>query len=443
MKNNPKFYHPKEVSNKQQALYFINAIIVDPENGYEGKGELLVEDGIIKEFSKTKITKLPANVKVIDCKGKVLAPALVDAQVHTGEPGGNYKEKIEDTSKAAVAGGVGTIALMPNTEPCIDATSMVEYIKNRAAEKSYCDVAIFAAATLNMEGKNLTEMGLLKKAGVKGFTDANNYIQDSLVFKRVCEYARNFNMLIAQTPIDSFLNAGGIMNEGEISTRLGVAGVSSVAEKIALQRDLAIADITDARYHAYNISTKDAVEILKDNKNKNITSSTSVNHISLTEDEALNYRTFAKIQPPLKTDNDRRAVIKGLKDGVIDFIATKHAAKSEDQKRHPLASAEYGTVGLETFFAATYTILNENRFKLADIFRLVSLNPAKFLGFKNKGSIKKGSVADLVVIDIKDTYILTREMLSGKAVNTPFDGKKLKGKVIKTYIAGRLVYENE
>ncbi|HCR85567.1 MAG TPA: dihydroorotase [Alphaproteobacteria bacterium] len=443
MKNSPKFYHPKQYEGKQQAMHFINAIIIDPETGYEGKGELLVEDGIIKEFSKTKITKLAKNCQKIDCGGKIIAPALVDAQVHTGEPGGNYKEKIEDTSRAAVAGGVGTIALMPNTEPCVDSTSMVEFIKNRAAEKSYCDVAIFAAATSNMEGKNLTEMGLLKKAGVKGFTDANNYIQDTLVFKRVCEYARNFNMLVAQTPLDSYLSSNGIINEGEISARLGVAGINSVAEKIALQRDLAIADITNVRYHAYNVSTEDSVEILKNNKNKNISSSTSVNHISLTEDEALNYRTFAKIQPPLKTNKDRKAVIKALRDGVIDFIASKHAAKSEDQKRHPLSSAEFGAVGLETFFAATYTILSQNRFKLADIFRLVSLNPAKFLGFKNKGAIKKGNVADLIVIDINNEYVLTRDMLSGKGVNTPFDGKNLKGKIIQTYISGRLVYENE
>jgi dihydroorotase len=443
MNNKPKFYLNKKLENK--ATHFVNAIICDPETGYEGKGELLVENGVITEFSKNKISKLPKNIEIINCDGNYLCPGIIDAQVHTGEPAGNYKEKLEDTSKAAIAGGVTTINIMPNTNPPIDTTAMVEFIKNRAAEKSYCNVTIFGAATNGLEGQNLSEMGLMKKAGVKGFTDANNYIQDSGVFRKICQYASNFDMLIAQTPLDNFLAKNGIINEGKISTSLGIAGIPAIAEKIALQRDLSIIEEVDNKYHAFNITLKDSVEILREAKAKKlkITASTTPHHISLTEIEAENFRTFAKINPPLKTEIDRKALIKGLKDGVIDFIASKHSAKSEDQKRLPIQSAEFGVVGLETLFAVTFTELSNNDFKLSEILKLLCLNPAKFLNLKDKGKICNGAIADLMLVDIKKSYILTRESLTGKAVNTAFDGKKLKGKILKTFVSGKLVYENK
>lgn len=438
-----KFTPLKEATSKP--LHFINGNICDPESGYVGKGEILVEDGKITKVSRTKIKQLPKGVNVIDCKGNYICPGLVDAQVHTGEPGGNYQEKLEDTSKAAVAGGITTINIMPNTKPAIDSTSMVEFIKNRAEDKAYCNVTMFGAATEKLEGKNLTETGLLLKAGVKGITNANNYIQNSGVFRKVCEYASNFDALVAETPIDADLAEAGIINEGKISTDLGVPAVPYIAEKIALLRDLAIAEETGIRYHAFNISTKAGIEILKEEqkKNKKISASTTPHHLSLNEEEANNYRTFAKIRPPLKPEEDRKALIKAIKDGVIEFICSKHAAKSEDQKRLPLQSAEFGVIGLETMLPVCLKYLGDEKFKLADIIRLLSYNSAKFLNLQNKGSIKEGGIADLILVDINKMYILDRESFFVKASNTAFEGKTLKGKILKTFVGGCLVYDDE
>lgn len=429
--------------NKPNNILFTNALVVDPESGKEFKGSVLVENGIIKEVSAKPIKQ--ENAKIVDCKGMVLAPGIIDAEVHVGEPGGSYKESLQIVSRSAIAGGVTTINIMPDTKPVIDTTALYEFIKNRAIEKSLCNITVFGSVTKNLEGRELSEIGLLKKAGVKGVSDCNSNISDSLVFKRACEYAANFDLVIAHRPDDKYLSSNGVVNEGVISTTLGVQGIPAIAEKIGLERDLAIVESTGTRYHALNISTELSVESLEKAKKKKlkVTANTTPHHISLTEKEAMGYRTYAKINPPLRTENDIKALIKGLKEGVIDFISSCHSPRSEDQKRHTLQAAEFGVVGLETLFSATYTALRRKGFSLAEIFGLLSLNPAKFLGLNNKGRIKKGAVADLILVDIKDKWIVDSKNFAGKAVNTPFDGKELEGRIIRTYISGELVYEKE
>lgn len=435
-----KFYYPKV--KKSEAKLFKNAILVDPEAGKEIKGDLLVVGGVIEEIGKISSEKAKG-AKVIDCNGKHLAPAIVEIQCHIGEPGGEYKENMLQTTKSAIAGGVATVNIMPDMEPVIDTTTIVEFLKNRAKKKAYCNVTLFGSITKNLEGKELSEIGLLKKAGVKAVSDATASIVDSLIFSRACEYAANFDVKIVQQPQDKYLAEGGVINEGEIATRLGVQGIPSISEQIGLQRDIAVANMTKVEYHALNISSASAVEILKREKasNKKLTASTTPHHIALTEEKALNFRTFAKTQPPLRTDDDRKALIEGLRTGVIDFISCNNCPRSEDQKRLPLSSAEFGVVGLETMFSASYKVLSESGFGVPEIIRLLSTLPAEFLGLKNKGKLSKGSVADLFLFDINESWEVLPSEFAGKAVNSPFDGETLKGKVLKTYLAGELVYE--
>ncbi len=442
---NKNFY--ERISIKENSnIIFDNANIIDVENNRVFKGQVMVSNGLISEvidLSKQNKLENISNTKIIDCKNMHLAPAVIDAAVHIGEPGGDYKESLYLASRSAVAGGVATINIMPDTKPVIDTTALYEFLKNRALEKSFCDITIFGSITKNLEGKELSEMGLLKKAGIKGVSDCGNSIFDSLVFKRACEYASNFDLTISHQPSDKFLSENGVLSDGFNSTTLGVQGVPDIAEKIGLERDLAIVEYCNVKYHCLNISTKKALETLKNGKGRglNVSSSTTPEYFSFTDDEAREYRTFAKLNPPLRCAEDKLAIIDGLKNGVIDFISSNHSPRSVDQKRLPLQSAEFGVVGLETLLSATYTKLNEAGFLLPEIFRLLSLKPAEYLGLKEKGLIKKGYNADVILVDFSKEFIVNPLQFAGKAVNSLYDGAKLKGEVIKTFVSGELVYE--
>lgn len=439
-KEKGRFYYSRP--KKAEVKLFKNAILVDPENEEVFTGDLLVVGGIIEEVGDISSVKA-RGAKIIDCDGKHLAPALVEIQCHIGEPSGEYKEDIQTTTKAAIAGGVGTVNIMPGTKPVIDTTTIVEFIKNRAKKKAYCNVTMFGSITKNLEGKELSEIGLLKKAGAKAISDGAYSVADSSIFFRACQYAENFNVKIVQQPQDYYLSEGGVINEGAVSNRLGLQGIPDIAEQIGLERDIAIVNETGASYHALNISSKKSVKTLERAKvsNSKITASTTPHHICLTEEKANNFRTFAKTNPPLRTDEDRISLIEGLKSGVIDFISCNNTPRSEDQKRLPLSSAEFGVIGLETMFSACYTVLLEGGVSLARIINLLSLRPASFLGLNNKGKLSKGSVADLFLFDINNQWVVAGDSFAGKSVNSPFDGNELKGEVLKTFIAGELVYE--
>jgi dihydroorotase len=439
-KTSAKFKKPNLKGNKNP-LFLTNARIIDPETGFDKKGSLLVENGKIVDFGA--VLKAPQNAKIIDCKGNILSPSFIDISVHTGEPGGCYKENIYFTSKAAVAGGVTTINIMPDVSPVIDSTNMVEFIKNRALEKAYCNVTIFGAITKGLKGKEIAEIGLMHKAGVKGISDGNNSIHDALVMRRALEYSSNFGLTLTHFAQDKHLGEGGVLNEGAVSTKLGVRGIPNAAETIIIERDLALVELTGGSIHFLHISTPEAILAVKRAKEKGlkVTCSTTAHHLSLTETEAFGFRTYAKTQPPLRSEASRKAIIKGLKDGVIDFITSDHSPRSSDQKRLTLQSSEFGVIGLETLFSASYTKLLQAGLKLPEILNYLTVTPAKFLGDKSRGRIKKGCVADLVVIDIDKKFIVKPENFFGKAKNTPFDGVELSGKIIKTFVSGELVYE--
>jgi dihydroorotase len=440
-KNGAKFTKPNILKGNKAPLFLTNARIIDPESGFDKKGSLLVENGKIVDFGA--VLKAPQNAKVIDCKGNILAPSFIDVSVHTGEPGGSYKENLYFTSKAAVAGGVTTINVMPDVSPVIDSTNMVEFIKNRANEKAYCNVSIFGAITKGLQGKEVAEIGLMHKAGVKGISDANNSIHDALVMRRALEYSSNFGLTLTHFAQDKHLSEGGVLNEGAVATKLGVRGIPNAAEAIIVERDIALVELTGGSIHFLHVSTAEAVAAIKRAKERGlkVTCSTTVHHLSLNETEAYGFRTYAKTQPPLRSEASRKAVIKGLKDGVIDFITSDHCPRSSDQKRLTLQSSEFGVVGLETMFAATYTTLSDAGLKLPQILHYLTVTPAKFLGDKTRGRIKKGCVADLVVIDVDKKFKVNPDAFAGKAKNTPFDGVELTGKILKTFVSGELVYE--
>lgn len=440
MAEKKNFYYSKP--KKGDVKLFKNAVLVDPEKNKETKGDLLVVGGKIEEVGKVSSVKAK-NANIIDCKGMHLAPALVEVQCHIGESGGEFKENIQQTTRAAIAGGVTTVNIMPDTKPVIDSTTMVEFIKNRAGKKAYCNVTIFGSITKDLQGQELAELGLLKKAGAKAASEGTGSVVNSSVFLRACQYAANFKMKVAHQPKDIYLSEGGVINEGIMSTSLGVQGISDVAEDIGLHRDITIAMKAGAEYHALNISSSRSVDTLRNAKrsHKNITANTTPHHILLTEESAANFRTFAKTDPPLRTESDRKSLIKALQDGTLDFISCNNMPRSEDQKRLPLAGAEFGVIGLETMFSASLKALSEEGMSVAQVINLLSTKPAEFLGLKNKGKLSKGSIADLFLFDINSKWNVVPDEFAGKAVNSPFDGENLKGRVKKTFLAGELVYE--
>lgn len=439
IESNKKFNKPI----KNASVLFKNAKIIDVVQDKIIDGEILVLNGLIEDFGKRINSKIPSDIEIVDCKGNYIAPGLIEMQVHIGESGGGFKENIYNATKAAVAGGITTICVMPDMKPVIDTTMMVEYIKNRAKQKAFCNVSIFGSISKDLKGHDISEIGLMKKAGIVGVSDGEKNLHDSSVFRNACKYSANFGVMLAHNPQDKHLSEDGVINEGKVSTQLGVKGIPKISEKIGLERDIAIAEETGVRYHALNISTVESAKIIEEAKKRKLKISASVtpHHLLLTEDEALKYRTFAKTMPPLRTDLDLKALKDAIKNDVIDIISCNHCPRSEEQKRLSLSHAEFGVVGLETMFSASYQALTEANMSLPKIISKMTINPAKTLGLEKKGYIDKGCIADLVMIDINETWTVFSEGFSGSSTNSPFDQVELKGKIKKTYVGGVNVYE--
>jgi dihydroorotase len=436
----------REQGNKIYKL-FKNCKLADGFSKDLRQAEVLVKGNIIEEIADKidlkEIDSAENNIDIIDCDSNILAPGFVEFQAHIGEPGGSYKENLYETTKSAVAGGVTTINIMPDTKPAITSTAMVEFLKSREQEKAFCNVTIFGGITKNLEGSELSEYGLLKKAGIKGISDGMAYIEDSSIFYKACEYASNFDILIAHQPIDYSLSNGGVINHGRVATELGVQGIQDIAEKIALERDISIVEKTNAKYHYLNASSEICLSTLKNAKDKNlkISASTTPHHLLLNEEQAYGYRTFAKTYPPLRAESDRCSLVEAVKFGLIDFISCNNSPRAEDQKRLTLEEAEFGVVGLETLFSASYMALKGSGMTLNEIISKISSVPAKALGLENKAMIKKGYVADLILLDINEVYILNPDEFGGKAINSPFDGMEMQGRILKTYVDGKLAYD--
>ncbi len=427
---------------KPGKVAYINAHIIDPASGFDGPGELItVGEEIADVGAKVLDGKSNKDIQVIDCGGHILSPGLVDMRVQLREPGEEHKESLKSGGEAAVAGGVTTMVGLPNTNPIIDDEATVEYVARRARQHALTKVYVYGAVTKGLQGKELAEMGLLSEAGAVAFTDGTKAISDAQVLRRALSYASTFNFLIIQHPEEPSL-ANGVMNSGETSTRLGLSGIPREAEIIMLERDLRLVAMTGGRYHAAHISTAESVEIIARAKAKglNVTCDTAPFYFALNELSVGDYRTFAKLSPPLRTDADRQAIVEGLKSGVIDCIASDHAPHDQDSKRLPFAQAAFGGSGLETLLAVSLGLHHTEEMPLIDVLRRLTVAPAKLLGL-DAGSLAKGRKADLVIFSPHQGWKVVADNFKSKSKNSPFDGQPVQGKVLRTVIDGRTVFE--
>ena len=423
--------------------YFINARIIDPSQGIDEIGGLIVDaNGKIKAVGK-KVNKenIPKTSEKIDLKSKVLIPGIVDMKVFVGEPGFEYKENFRSLSNAALSGGVTSVVSMPNTSPAIDNVSMVDFILRRGRDKS--GINIFPAATLtrNMEGKLMTEFGLLSKKGIIGFTDATKTIQNSEIMSRIMNYASDLDVLVMQHPEDQELSKGRCISEGEVSTRLGLQGIPDIAEKIIIERDLSLLGEYPCRYHISQLSSAKSVEVIKKYKKEGIkfSAGVSINNLSLNENDIGDFKTFMKVSPPLRKEDDRKALIKGIKDGYIDVIVSDHKPEDEESKRLPFAQAAEGSIGIETLLSLALELYHNQSLPLKKIIETITCNPARILKI-NKGNLKKGSDADLCIFDLNEPWKVDVSKLKSKSKNAAIENRKLQGKVLMTYLKGESVF---
>jgi dihydroorotase len=422
---------------------FRNARLIDPESGRDGIGDLIVEDDRIVDIG-VNLGKdgLGADIEIVDVGGLCLTPGLVDMRVQLREPGAEHIESIESGSRAAAAGGVTTMVALPNTEPVVDDVSVVEFLARRAREVKLTKVHTYAAATKGMAGKELTEIGLLAANGALGFTDGVKAIADALVMRRVLAYARTFDQLVIQHPEEPSLGQAGEVNEGEVATRLGLAGITPAAEVIMVERDLRLVAITGARYHVAHVSTAAAIEAIRHAKADGlpVTCDTAPPYFALNETAVGDYRTFAKLSPPLRGESDRQAVIAGLADGTIDAIASDHAPWDQDSKRLPFSSASYGIVGLETLLPLSLELHHNLQLSLIDVLRKLTIAPARLLEL-SVGRLAAGAPADLVIFDPDAKGRIQTDEFRSKSKNAPFDGRPVQGRVERTIVDGRTIFE--
>ncbi|HIP79291.1 MAG TPA: dihydroorotase, partial [Kiloniellaceae bacterium] len=379
---------------------YVNARLLDPATGLDAPGALLAEDGRITDFGPQLFAEgVPQGVQTVDCRGACLAPGLVDMRVHIREPGDEQKETMGSAGRAAAAGGVTSVVALPNTNPVIDDVAGVEYIARRAREEKSVKVYTYAAVTRGTEGKELTEMGLLGEYGAVAFTDGTRAIASAQVMRRALSYAKTFGHLIVQHPEEPSL-AGGAMNGGEMATRLGLPGIPAVAEVMTVERDLRLVELTGGRYHVAHVSTAETVDVIRRAKARGlaVTCDTAPHYLTLNEIAVGDYRTFAKVSPPLRSEEDRRAVVAGLIDGTIDAIASDHSPHDQESKRLPFAIAEPGIVGLETLLPLSLQLYHSGGIGLLDLLSRLTEKPAAILGLKG-GRLTKGAPADLILFD--------------------------------------------
>lgn len=436
--DNQTFTSPQSQPTPGKIAY-TNARIIDPATNTDINGTLITEGDTILDFGENIET--PSDAETVDCQGHVLCPGLLDIQVHFREPGQEYKETIETGSRSAAAGGVTTTVCMANTTPPIDDVSTLEFVNKRARESAYVNVYAYAAITKGLKGEELTEMAMLKDAGAIGFSDDGLPVMNSMTMRRAMEYASMLDIPIAQHAEDLDLSCGSCINEGKISAELGVTGVPNAAEAIIVERDLLLLEITGGHYHVLHISTHQAIDAVRRAKAKglNVTCEAAPHHFTLTDEAVLDYRTFAKMNPPLRAEQDKQAVIEGLKDGTIDAIATDHAPHDQESKRVPLANAAYGIVGLETMLPLSLELYNKHNMSLIDVLGLMTYKPADIIG-KPAGRLEKGAQADLTLIDLNREWTVAIKDFCSKSKNSPYENYQTKGRTIRTIVGGKTVY---
>lgn len=428
----------------KQSVLFTNARLIDPEQGTDVVGNLLVQNGKIREVSSSpeKARSLPEANSVVDCNGKCLAPGLIDIGVKVCEPGERHKESFKSAGLAAAAGGVTTMVTRPDTEPAIDSPEVLEFVTRRANEAAPVNVVPMAALTKGRLGREMTEIGFLMDAGAVAFTDCDHVVADAKVFGRALTYAQALGALVIAHVQEPVLSRGAAVTSGKFASLRGLPAVSPMAERMGLDRDIALIEMTGARYHADQITTSRALPALERAKRNglDITAGVSIHHLTLNELDVADYRTFFKVKPPLRAEEDRLAVIDAVRSGLIDTISSMHTPQDEESKRLPFEEAASGAVALETLLPAAMRLYHAEHMDMPTLFRAMALNPARRLGLPG-GRLSVGAPADLVLFDPDAPFVMDRFGLQSKSKNTPFDGQRMQGKVIATYVAGHSVYE--
>jgi dihydroorotase len=427
----------------RRPILLTNARIIDPSRDIDIDGDLLIADGIIRDAKRgIGAAGVPEGTEVVDCRGKVAAPGLVDMRAFVGEPGAEYRETFASASQAAAAGGVTTIVAQPDTNPAIDQPSVVDFVLRRARDTGIVNVRPMAALTKGLAGRELTEIGLLKAAGAVAFTDGAKSVTNAQVMRRALIYARDFDALIVHHTEDPDLVGDGVMNEGEFAARLGLVGVPKAAETVMLERDLRLVALARARYHAASVTCVESLEVLRRAKDAGlaVTAAASINHLTLNEIDVGSYRTFCKLAPPLRAEADRTALVAALASGLVDAVMSDHNPQDVETKRLPFAEAAPGAIGIETMLAASLRLVHSGDIALPALLKAMSTRPAELLGLPG-GTLRPGSPADVVVFDPDAPWVLDRDVLKSKCKNTPFDEARLQGRVVRTIVAGRTVYE--
>jgi dihydroorotase len=418
--------------------YFINANIIDPHNSLNENGGLIIGEGGKIEAIGKKVNKnnIPSREKTIDLKAKYIIPGLVDMRVFAGEPGFEYKENFRTLSDAALAGGVTSIVTMPNTDPVIDNVSIVDFLKRRGRDKSKINIFPAASLTKNIEGITMTEFGLLQKKGIIAFTDGIKTIQNTRLMSRIMTSAHDLNCLIIQHAEDYELSKGGMINDGIIATKLGLQGITDLAELVIIERDLTLLENIKCRYHISQISSSKSVETIKRRKQRvKFTCGVSINNLSLNENDIGDFKTFLKLSPPLRTEEDRTSLVQGLNDETIDVIVSDHKPEDEESKRLTFAQAATGASGIETLLALSLELYHNKSVKLETIIKALTSSPAKILQI-NKGNLSIANDADFCIVDINKPWIVKKDKLISKSKNTSIEDKKLQGKVTNTFVKG-------
>ncbi len=436
---------PSSASIAHQPLALVNAKLVDPAELRESFGGILVVDGVIRDFGPGVTPgQLPSHARILDCRGDLVAPGLIDMRAFIGEPGAEHRETIATATAAAAAGGVTTILARSDTNPPVDEAAVVDFLLRRARDTGRVRVLPCAALTAGLEGTEIAEIGLLQQAGAVAFSDGARSVRNARVMRRVMEYARDFDALIIHYAEDRDLAGEGVMNEGEFASRLGLAGIPREAEAIMLDRDIKLVNLTGARYHAALVTTTLSLEIIAKAKADGlpVTCATSINHLTLNENDIGDYRTFLKLAPPLRREDERRALVAGLASGLVDVVVSDHNPQDVETKRLPFAEAEDGAIGLETMLSAGLRLVSSGEVSLGRLLNAMTTRPAEILGLP-QGRFKVGAPADLIRFDPTEPYVVDPAKLHSRCKNTPFDEARMEGRVKLTLVAGEIVFERE
>ncbi|MCL2760739.1 MAG: dihydroorotase [Desulfuromonadales bacterium] len=421
-------------------LYIKNGRVIDPAQSIDEVTDILVEDGVVKAIGKD--LKIPAKIETIDATGLYVTPGLIDMHVHLRDPGLEYKEDIISGTKAAVAGGFTSVCCMPNTKPIVDNKAIASYIINKAKNHGFCNVFPIGAITQGLHGEYLSEMGELKESGCVAVSDDGKPVKNPELMRRALEYAKGMGIMVIAHSEELDLVGEGVMNEGFVSTDLGLKGIPRVAEDIAIARDVLLAEYTDSPLHIAHVSTKGSVEIIRAAKKRGVkvTCETAPHYFTLTDEAVRGYNTNAKMNPPLREEEDLKAIKAALKDGTIDCIATDHAPHHIDEKDIEFNQAMNGIIGLETSLPLSLELVRSKVLTVNQLVEKMSSNPSKILGF-NRGSIATGMIGDLTIIDPDYEWVFDINSVSSKSKNSPWLGNKMKGRAVYTIVNGKIAYK--